>query len=66
MKYGSKVKSSNIKDVANMFNQYFFDKLSDPSKYDTEIDFLMILFVTYEGQAKMQLINLFIYKYNIH
>ena len=38
MNYGSKVRSSN-KEVANMFNQYFFDQLSDPSKYDIEIDF---------------------------
>ena len=38
MNYGPKVRS-NSKDVASLFNQYFFDQFSIPSKYDIDIDF---------------------------
>ena len=38
MSYGSKVRSNN-KDVACLFNQYFSDQFSLPSKYDIDIDF---------------------------
>ena len=36
--YGSKLKSKKI-DQCNLFNQYFFDRFSEPSSYDIPIDY---------------------------
>ena len=38
MNNGSKVRFDN-KDVAILFNQYFSDQFSSPSKYDIEVNF---------------------------
>ena len=44
MNYGKKVRS-NDKDVADLFNSYFYEQFSNPSKYDIEIDYRDDLFV---------------------
>ena len=36
--YGAKFRSNNL-DIGNLFNKYFSDQFSSPSKYDIEIDF---------------------------
>ena len=36
--YGAKFRSNNL-DIGNLFNKYFSDQFSNPSKYDIEIDF---------------------------
>ena len=51
VRYGSKFRSNNF-DIGNLFNKYFSDQFSSPSKYDINIDYSNDLFQNMKFEEK--------------